>query len=192
MQLKQISSRSLALVLSVLMCNAPQLLAAQTTNGAQQNSQPVQASGAQNSDGAATTDQTDAQGAAMQNSTRPDPSQAPLAPVPSNRPADTSAVPPDAPSAVQQSQQQQQTQAPAAQPQPTQQQTNPLGTATAQQGTTRGGAASRPAGTAIAPAKQRQVHSMLIKLGLVAAGAAAIGTVVGLTKGTSSTPPGAR
>ena len=68
---------------------------------------------------------------------------------------------------------------------------NPLGTATAQQGATRGGVASRPAGEAIAPAKQRQVHSLLIKLGLVTAGAVAIGTVVGLTRGTSSIPPGA-
>jgi hypothetical protein len=190
MNLKQISSRSLALLLSALLCNAPQYLAAQTSS-AQQNSQPTQNPGAQTSDVPPAPDQTDAQGATTQNSTRPDPSQAPLAPVPSNRPAETSTVPPDAPSAVQQSQQQP-AQTPPVQPQPAPQQTNPLGTATAQQGTTRGGAASRPAGTAIAPAKQRQVHSMLIKLGLVAAGAAAIGTVVGLTKGTSSTPPGAR
>jgi hypothetical protein len=191
MSLKQIGSRALALVLSALICNAPQYLAAQTTSNTQQNTATTtQTPNAQSPDGTPAADQTDAQ--ATQNSTRPDPSQAPLAPVPSNRPAETSTVPPDAPSAVQSTQQTQPAQTSTVQTQPTQEQTNPLGTATAQQGQTRGGAASRPAGTAIAPAKQRQVHSMLIKLGLVAAGAAAIGTVVGLTKGTSSTPPGAR
>ncbi len=67
---------------------------------------------------------------------------------------------------------------------------NPLGAAAAQQGVTAGGAASRPAGNAIAPAKQRQMRSLLIKLGAIAAGGAAIGAVVALSRGTKSTPPG--
>lgn len=74
----------------------------------------------------------------------------------------------------------------AQQPQPQ----NPLGAAAAQQGATAGGAASKPAGNAIAPAKQRQMRSLLIKIGAIAAGAAAIGAVVALTRGTSPVPPG--
>ena len=180
MTLKQIGSNSLAMVLSVLLCNVPQYVSAQTA--ASQSTQATQAQG-QPDQNAGTAAQTQ--------STRPDPSQAPLAPVPTARPADNNSVPPDAPSEVQRSQQAQQEQtAPATQP-AKQQPAAPLGTATAQEGATRGGVASKPAGEAIAPAKQRQVHSLLIKVGLIAAGAAAIGAVVGLTRGTSSVPPGA-
>jgi hypothetical protein len=181
MILKQIGSNSLALALSVMLCNVPQYVAAQTA-AADPSTQTTQSQ--------LPADQNvspDAQG----QSTRPDPSQAPLAPAPTARPADNNSVPPDAPSEVQRSQQAQQDQTPSA-PKTTQQQpAAPLGTATAQQGATRGGVASKPAGEAIAPAKQRQVHSLLIKVGLLAAGAAAVGTVVGLTRGTSSVPPGA-
>jgi outer membrane biosynthesis protein TonB len=67
----------------------------------------------------------------------------------------------------------------------------PLGTAAAEKGKTRGGAASKPAGVAIAPAKQKRSKSFLIKLGAVAAGAAALGAVYALTRSTDSTPPGA-
>jgi hypothetical protein len=66
----------------------------------------------------------------------------------------------------------------------------PAGAAAAQKGETAGGAASKPAGAAIAPVKQRQMRSFLLKLGLIAAGGAAIGTVYALSRGTSSTPPG--
>lgn len=69
--------------------------------------------------------------------------------------------------------------------------TQPLGTAAAEKATTAGGAASRPAGTAIAPAKQRQVRSFLLRMGLIAAGGVALGTVYALTKGSPSKPPGA-
>lgn len=66
---------------------------------------------------------------------------------------------------------------------------NPVGAAAAEAGATAGGAASRPAGAAIAPAKQGQRRSLLIKLGLIAAGAGALGAVYALSRGTSSTPP---
>jgi hypothetical protein len=66
----------------------------------------------------------------------------------------------------------------------------PLGAAAAEAGVTAGGPASRPAGTAIAPAKQGQKRSLLIKLGLIAAGGAAVGAVYALSRGTSSVPPG--
>lgn len=75
-------------------------------------------------------------------------------------------------------------------PAPQKQDQNPLGAAAAQQGVTAGGAASRPAGNAIAPAKQRQMRSLLIKLGAIAAGGAAIGAIVALSRGTPSVPPG--
>jgi type IV secretory pathway VirB10-like protein len=67
----------------------------------------------------------------------------------------------------------------------------PLGTAAAEKARTAGGAASRPAGVAIAPAKQKRSRSFLIKLGAIAAGAAAVGTIYALSRGTPSLPPGA-
>jgi hypothetical protein len=68
----------------------------------------------------------------------------------------------------------------------------PSGTAVAPAAAISGSVASRPAGAAIAPAKQRQVRSLLIKLGIVAGAGVALGTVYALTRGSSSTPPGAR
>jgi hypothetical protein len=68
-------------------------------------------------------------------------------------------------------------------------QREPLGAATAGSVRTQGGGASRPAGNAIAPAKQHQVRSFLIKFGAIAAAGVAVGTVYALTKGTSSVPP---
>lgn len=186
---KQIVPRCLAILLSVLLCNVPQSLAAQDNSAAPQGTQSTQE---QNSQNTGSNEQQNPPAVNSQGGSRYDPAQAPLAPVPSTRPAQTKTVPPDAPSEVQRTQQAQSTDT-AQQQKPAQsERTNPLGTAAAQQGATRGGVASRPAGEAIAPAKQKQVHSLLIKLGLVAAGAAAVGTVVGLTRGTSSVPPGAR
>lgn len=190
MTLQQFGSRGLAIILSALLCNAPQYLAAQSATPAAQNQPATQNQNPQSPD----ANQTSAQPASdSQSGSAPrDPAQAPLTPVPSARPAESNSVPPDAPSEVQRSQQAQPA-ATTATTQPAQQQpTVPLGTATAQSGATRGGLASKPAGEAIAPAKQRQVHSLLIKVGLLAAGAAAVGTVVGLTRGTSSIPPGAK
>jgi hypothetical protein len=87
----------------------------------------------------------------------------------------------------------------APQPAPVQQQSSqpptqpamqqPLGAAAAEQIETAGGAASRPAGSAIAPAKQHQYRSLVIKLGVVAAAGIAAGTVYGLSRATPSTPP---
>ena len=191
MTLKQLGSRSLTVVLSALLCTLSPYVAAQSSVTSQPQSTqtaPDQNSQEQN---ATSTEQPSAAPDQSQ-STRPDPAQAPLAPAATARPQQTNSVPPDAPSEVQRSQQTQTTTAVETQPTQPQRPANPLGTAAAQKGATRGGVASRPAGEAIAPAKQRQVHSLLIKLGLVAAGAAAVGTVVGLTRGTSSIPPGAR
>ena len=116
-----------------------------------------------------------------------DPNQAPIQPV---EPAEEQAQPaeqqapvpqtnlPNAPSANMQQKQ----------PQPV----NPAGTAAAESAPTVGGPASKPGGTAIAPAKQKQVRSFLVKLGAIAAAGAAVGTIYALTRSTSSTPPGAR
>lgn len=97
---------------------------------------------------------------------------------------------PDAPSQAQPSnnnQSQNQQQKPPAQPAQA-----PAGTGAAQAGPTAGGAGSRPAGMAIAPAKQHQVRSFLIKLGAIAGGAIAIGTVYALSRSSPSRPPGAK
>jgi hypothetical protein len=69
-------------------------------------------------------------------------------------------------------------------------QTEPVGAATAESVPTSGGAAAKPAGVAIAPAKQHQTRSLLFKIGAVVAAGAALGTVYALSHGTSSTPPG--
>jgi hypothetical protein len=117
----------------------------------------------------------------QQNGTTINPSEGPLQPVPQNEPSTESAPNPES-----------ETQAipatPAPQPRPEQQMQQPLGAATAEGVPTVGGAASRPAGEAIAPDKQRDRHSLLIKVGLIAAAGIAVGTVYGLSKGTSSTP----
>jgi hypothetical protein len=66
----------------------------------------------------------------------------------------------------------------------------PLGTAAAESVQTTGVAASRPAGAAVAPAKQRRVRSILIKVGALAAAGVAIGTTMALSQGSPSKPPG--
>jgi hypothetical protein len=92
----------------------------------------------------------------------------------------------------------QQTQPPSPQsgtpadPQPVQDQQNngskPVGTAAAPYEKTLGVAASRPAGAVIAPAKQRRVRTIWISIAAVAGAGIAVGTVVGLSKASSSRP----
>lgn len=76
----------------------------------------------------------------------------------------------------------------APQTSPAQKPSKPLGTAVAPHENTVGVAASRPAGAAIAPAKQRRVRSLLIKVGVLVGAAVAVGTVIGLSKASSSRP----
>lgn len=68
----------------------------------------------------------------------------------------------------------------------------PVGTAAAESPDTSGIAASQPAGVAIAPAKQRRVRTLVLRTGAIIGAGVAIGSVVALTAGTSSKPPGAR
>jgi len=118
----------------------------------------------------------------QQNGVSVDPSQGPLQPVPAqNQPATQSNQNTEEP-------QQPLPATPAPQPKPEQQMQQPLGAATAEGVPTVGGGASRPAGEAIAPDKQKQRHSLLLKLGLIAAVGVAGGVVYGLSKGTSSQP----
>jgi len=70
------------------------------------------------------------------------------------------------------------------------QQTQPSGTAVAPSVQTSGGAASKPAGVAIAPPKQRQTRSWLIKFGFIAGAGAALGTVAALSAASPGRVPG--
>ena len=121
----------------------------------------------------------------QQTGTTIDPSKGPLQPIPTqNRP--------EMPNAPQPGQNNDLTNAPqpatpAPQPKAAPQQ-EPLGTATAEGVSTVGGGASRPAGAAIAPAKQSQKRTLLLKIGAIAAAGAAGGIIYGLSKGTPSKP----
>lgn len=121
----------------------------------------------------------------------------------STNPGTDAAAPPDSPGAVRaqqatspQSPNQQTSSpqspnsqtAPQQQPAPQQPSNEPLGTAAAPYEKTTGVAASRPAGAAIAPAKQKRSRSFVIKVSLLVGAAIAVGTVVGLSKGSPSRP----
>jgi hypothetical protein len=68
--------------------------------------------------------------------------------------------------------------------------TQPSGTAAAPSAEVSGGAASKPAGVALAPPKQRQIRSLLIKLGFLAGAGVALGTVIGLSAASPGHVPG--
>ena len=67
----------------------------------------------------------------------------------------------------------------------------PVGTAVAEAPKVTGITAAEPAGVAIAPAKQRRVRTIVLKVGAIIGAGVAVGTIVALTAGTSSKPPGA-
>ncbi len=160
---------TLALAVALVYCGIPELAqAAQQQSAAPQEQKQQQNPAAQPGQGVTV-----------------DPSQGPLTPVPTKpdnneaQPAPANGQPETVPAG------------PTPQTNTSQQQTQhePLGAAAAEGVKTAGGVASRPAGSAIAPEKQHQTRSFLIKLGAVAAGAAALGAVFALSKGTPSTPP---
>lgn len=68
---------------------------------------------------------------------------------------------------------------------------HPVGTAAAEAPKVTGITAAEPAGVAIAPAKQRRVRTIVLKVGAIIGAGAALGTVIALSAGTSSKPPGA-
>jgi len=67
----------------------------------------------------------------------------------------------------------------------------PTGTAAAEAPTVSGVTAAQPAGVAIAPAKQRRVRTIVLKIGAIVGASAALGVTLALTAGTPSKPPGA-
>lgn len=73
----------------------------------------------------------------------------------------------------------------------TQKPQRPVGTAAAEAPKVSGITAAQPAGVAIAPSKQRRVRTIVLRVGAIVGAGAALGTVIALTEGTSSKPPGA-
>jgi len=71
---------------------------------------------------------------------------------------------------------------------PAQQTPAPVGTAVAPYIRPAGVTASRPAGAAIAPAKQRRVHIFTIRLALIVGAAVAVGAVAAASMGSPSRP----
>ena len=106
----------------------------------------------------------------------------------SGTPQNAGQLPPEAP-ASQVSSPESLPQAPEPQVSPSPQ--KPVGTATAETTNASGVAASQPAGVAIAPAKQRRVRTIVLRVGALVGAGVAVGTVIGLTRATPSKPPGA-
>jgi cytoskeletal protein RodZ len=185
MKIQQRVTKILSLILAGALCLTPEVMNAAT----QQNSQPSpQTQTQQNNAPAVPSDsQSNAQAGSQQGSgTTVDPSKAPLQPVTTY---------PEAPTPQQDQTQSAPQQAPVTtttEPAPQTQKpvTEPVGAAAAEKVPTAGGAASKPAGAAIAPAKQHQTRSLFLKIGAIAAGGLAAGTIYALSKGTSSKPPG--
>jgi hypothetical protein len=73
----------------------------------------------------------------------------------------------------------------------TQKPQRPVGTAAAAAPKVNGVTAAQPSGVAIAPAKQRRVRTIVLKVGAMIGAGVAVGTVIALTAGTPSKPPGA-
>ena len=67
----------------------------------------------------------------------------------------------------------------------------PVGAAVAESPAVTGISAAQPAGVAIAPAKQRRVRTIVLKVGAIVGAGVAIGAVVALNAATPSKPPGA-
>lgn len=67
----------------------------------------------------------------------------------------------------------------------------PVGTAAAEAPKVNGVTAAQPAGVAVAPAKQRRVRTIVLRVGALVGAGAALGAVIALTAATPSKPPGA-
>jgi hypothetical protein len=160
MKIQQKITRILSSILAVLLCVGPQPLSV-----AQQSNPPAQP---------------------QSSGTTVDPSKAPLQPVTTY---------PEAPAPQQDRRQYAaqplpRTTTAAPTPQEQKPSNEPVGSAAAEKVPTAGGAATTPAGEAIAPAKQHQTRSLFLKIGAIAAGGLAAGTIYALSRGTSSKPPG--
>ena len=201
MKIQQSISRILSVVLAAALCITPELAGAATQQSAQPQSQEQsqsQSQDQQNNTQQPATPQTDTQTNPDQQQpaqpspgTRVNPSAPPLQPVTTYPDANESQQGQPAPATTQPATPTTTTTTTVPEaPQPKQPQ-EPVGAAAAQKVPTAGGAASKPAGAAIAPAKQHQTRSLLIKIGAIAAAGIAAGSIYALSRGTSSTPPGA-
>jgi len=179
MQIQSSRFKFLSLVMALALAISPEMLAQQASG---QSQPPQQQPAPQQNTQPAPASQTQPSGGAI------NPSQPPLQPVTTYPNASDTDQDQQPPAASQQDQNQ--ANAPEA-PQPKQKPSQPVGAATAEHVPTAGGAAAKPAGAAIAPAKQHQTRSLLIKIGAIAAAGAAVGTIYALSRGTSSTPPNA-
>ena len=112
----------------------------------------------------------------------------------SQTPSPHAASTPPTPQSIQPSASSAQTSAPEAngvQEQQDQKLQRPLGTAVAPAPAVSGVTAAQPAGVAIAPARQRRVRTIVLRVGAILGAGAALGTVIALTEATPSKPPGA-
>ena len=197
MTIQQRFTKILSTMLIAGLCVTPEMLCAQQNSQAaapQSQSNSQQPANTQTAPDANSQDQQQQQPAPQQNrGTTIDPSQGPLQPVTTYPDASQQQQTEPEPKNASQTPQTTTTtpttteQAPDA-PQPKKPQ-EPVGAANAEKVPTAGGAASKPAGVAIAPAKQHQTRSLLLKIGAIAAAGVAAGTVYALSRGTSSTPP---
>jgi len=181
MSIPQRVARILGLLLVAGLCATPEMMQAQqSTQSVTPQTQDNQQAGQNSQSNTKPADQSQTP-TKPQGGTTVDPSQAPLQPVTTypDAPTPQQDQQPGNAQPAQQSEQPQQPKKPV---------TEPAGAATAEKVPTTGGAASRPAGVAIAPAKQHQTRSLLIKMGAIAAAGVAAGTVYGLSRGTPSTP----
>jgi hypothetical protein len=184
MKIQQRTTKILSTIVAMSLWVTPEIASA----AQQQNSQPATQSQGQQQPSTGQAAPNDAPPAQNQQNrgTTVDPTQAPLQPVTTY---------PEAPTPQQDqgqtAPQQPQTTITTTVPAPPEQKpvTEPVGAAAAEKVPTAGGAASKPAGAAIAPAKQHQTRSLLIKIGAIAAGGLAAGTIYALSHGTSSKPP---
>ena len=180
MKIQQRISKILSTILAAALCISPELMNAAVQQGSQ-SSTPQQNTGSQTNSPANQSQQ----GNQQSSGTTVDPTKAPLQPVTTY---------PDAPTPQQEQQQQNTTPTTTTtvpEPQTQKPVTEPVGAAAAERVPTAGGAASKPAGAAIAPAKQHQTRSLFLNIGAIAAGGLAAGSIYAQSKGTSSKPPGA-
>lgn len=188
---KKLFTGALTVATALVLCGIPDMAQAQS---AAQPTPTTQQPAAPASQQAAPAPQTTAPDQAPTGPATVDPSQGPLQPVPvpetATPPDEGQQAPPENPTPQQPPAANTNTQqAPAAQ---TRKPAEPVGTAAAEKGVTAGGPGSKPAGNAIAPAKQHQVRSLLIKLGAIGAAGIALGTIFALSHSSPGAPPGTK
>ncbi|HKW77070.1 MAG TPA: hypothetical protein VJN64_16175 [Terriglobales bacterium] len=190
MKIQSTSAKFLSVSLAALLCMTPEMWGQQPSQQPSSqpatDSAPAQPAGPGNAQAQPDQGQNAPTNQPANSGTTVNPSQGPLQPVTTY--PEASGTQQNEPPADLNPQTVTIPEAPKAKQQPSQ----PVGAATAEKVPTAGGAAAKPAGAAIAPAKQHQTRSLLIKIGAIAAAGVAAGTIFALSRGTSSKPPGAQ